>query len=104
MIKIKIKQAESDCLIEVHGHAGYAPKGSDIVCSAISVLYQTMVLTFEKDKTCRCEHIRSNDGLEHVRLYDMQREGIGTLQSFIYGCEEIATAYPDYVNVDDELT
>jgi uncharacterized protein YsxB (DUF464 family) len=42
VIRIKIKQTESDCLIEVHGHAHYASIGKDIVCSAISVLFLTL--------------------------------------------------------------
>lgn len=42
MVKIKIKQAEKDCIIEIQGHANYAQKGQDIVCSAISTLYQTL--------------------------------------------------------------
>lgn len=48
MIKIKIKQTESDCLIEVHGHARYAPIGKDIVCSAISVLFLTLANSIDE--------------------------------------------------------
>ena len=29
---------------EVHGHAGFAPEGGDIVCSAVSALTQTTAL------------------------------------------------------------
>ena len=50
------------------------------------------------------KHIRSNDGFEHVLIDIVTQEGFGAIMAFITGCEEIATAYPDYVSVDDELT
>ncbi|UNT92234.1 ribosomal-processing cysteine protease Prp [Allobaculum sp. Allo2] len=28
--------------IQIKGHAGYAPAGSDIVCAAVSILYETL--------------------------------------------------------------
>ncbi len=42
MIKIHVREREDSSVITVQGHANYAPKGSDIVCSAISTLYQTL--------------------------------------------------------------
>ena len=32
------------CGLEVRGHSGYAEKGEDIVCSAVSVLVQTLYI------------------------------------------------------------
>ena len=103
MIHITIKYDEWFD-IQIEGHAGYAEKGKDIVCAAVSALYQTMVHTIQTRQYGELKHIRSNDGFEHVLIDNVTQEGFGAIMAFIAGCEEIATAYPDYVNVDDELT
>lgn len=89
--------------IQIEGHAGYAEKGKDIVCAAVSTLYQTMVQTIQTRSYGNLNHIRSNDGFEHIIIRDITQEGFGAIMAFITGCEEIATAYPDYVSVDDKL-
>ena len=38
MIQIKVNNYS----VEVNGHAGYMPRGSDIVCAGVSALYQTL--------------------------------------------------------------
>lgn len=102
MIHITIKYDEWFD-IQIEGHAGYAEKGKDIVCAAVSTLYQTMVQTIQTRQYGELKHIRSNDGFEHVLIDTVTQEGFGAIMAFITGCEEIATAYPDYVSVDDEL-
>lgn len=102
MIHITIKYDEWFD-IQIEGHAGYAPKGKDIVCAAVSALYQTLVQTIQTRHYGELKHIRSNDGFEHVLIDAVTEEGVGAIMAFITGCEEIATAYPDYVSVDDEL-
>jgi len=36
------------CAIEIHGHAGYAEKGKDIVCAGVSTLYGTLVAELDE--------------------------------------------------------
>lgn len=103
MIHITIKYDEWFD-IQIEGHAGYAEKGKDIVCAAVSTLYQTMAQTIQTRSYGEMKHVRSNDGFEHIIIRDVTQEGFGAVMAFITGCEEIATAYPDYVSVDDELT
>ena len=38
MIIVKVK----DSSVEVSGHAGHSPIGTDIVCAGVSALYQTL--------------------------------------------------------------
>lgn len=38
MIQVKVNNYS----VEVNGHAGYMPHGSDIVCAGVSALYQTL--------------------------------------------------------------
>lgn len=103
MIHITIKYDEWFD-IQIEGHAGYAPKGSDIVCAAVSTLYQTMVQTIQTRSYGEMKHIRSNDGFEHVRIHDVAREGLGVITAFVIGCEAVSKAYPVYVTVHNELT
>ncbi len=49
MIKIKIKRKDDKISsIEAKGHACSAPHGKDIVCSAVSVLFETVGLALEE--------------------------------------------------------
>ncbi|MDX8417915.1 ribosomal-processing cysteine protease Prp [Absicoccus intestinalis] len=103
MIHITIKYDEWFD-IQIEGHAGYAPKGKDIVCAAVSALYQTLVQTIQTRHYGELKHIRSNDGFEHVLIDAVTEEGVGAIMAFITGCEEIASIYQDHVRVDNELT
>lgn len=51
MIIVKVKGSS----VEVSGHAGHSPIGTDIVCAGISALYQTLV---ESAMGIPTEHIR----------------------------------------------
>lgn len=84
--------------IKIQGHAGYAQKGSDIICAAISVLYQSLVETFEEYRYFGdLRIIRSSDGFEHIRIYDISDNGMGSLRTFCMGCRSISEYYPNYV-------
>lgn len=103
MIQIEINYDDAFD-IQIQGHAGYAEKGKDIVCASISTLYQTLMMSFENDGYGTLDHIRSNDGFEHVRIHDVAREGLGVITAFVIGCEAVSKAYPVYVTVHNELT
>jgi uncharacterized protein YsxB (DUF464 family) len=103
MIQIEINYDDAFD-IQIQGHAGYAEKGKDIVCAAISTLYQTLMISFENNGYGTLDHIRSNDGFEHVRIHDVVREGLGVITAFVIGCEAVSKEYPVYVAVHNELT
>ena len=49
MIKIAFYSKDNSYIgIQIAGHAGYAPSGKDIVCSAVSSLYISTVNAIEK--------------------------------------------------------
>ena len=56
MIHITIKYDEWFD-IQIEGHAGYAEKGKDIVCAAVSALYQTLVHTIQTRQYGELKHI-----------------------------------------------
>ena len=47
MTKIRYSIEDGHINIDISGHAGYAPAGFDIVCSAISAVTQTALLGLE---------------------------------------------------------
>lgn len=46
MIHIKINTVGETKSIEISGHAGYAGHGYDIVCAAVSTVFQVAILGF----------------------------------------------------------
>ena len=99
MVKINIKQAETDCLFDFPGLANYAQKGQDIVCSAISTLYQTLRLSIGR--------ISNADSFEENRIDDVIcciedcDDTIDTLiTNFLIGCKAVSEAYPENIRID----
>jgi len=45
-----IKVTRKDYSLTVEGHAGYADKGMDIVCSAASILFYTLCVSLSRRK------------------------------------------------------
>lgn len=80
MVKILYIHTGTGFLIQTEGHAGAAPKGEDLVCSAVSILLYTAAQ--------RC--------LEHYSEEQLQQWPITELES---GCNRIAAdARKDCVN------
>lgn len=47
MITIIYDEKENDMILQASGHAGFAPKGQDIVCAAVSYLMQTLAYSVD---------------------------------------------------------
>lgn len=82
--------------IRISGHAGYAPAGSDIVCAAVSVLYETLKKVLKDDVT-----VQESDGCTVLTL---KRDLTGTkeesyLNFFLSGIQGITQAYPKHVQL-----
>ena len=43
MIKIHVREREDSSVITVQGHARFAPKGSEIVCSVITICIRSYI-------------------------------------------------------------
>lgn len=82
MIHIKIR----DNSITTTGHANYAEHGKDIVCSAVSILVQTLALrgTLEKLKG------------DIVIVWCDDKQALNLISD---GLKQVASAYPQYVEV-----
>ena len=51
MIQVTYNEVGDEMILRAEGHAGYAEKGKDIVCAAVSVLMQTLACSVDADNT-----------------------------------------------------
>ena len=84
--------------ITVSGHAGYAEKGKDIVCSAVSILEQTLLRSLET-LTVDEVQIARGYGYTDIRFKNLSKEGKLLADSFFVGISDIAVKYPDFVKI-----
>lgn len=49
---VEITYIPSEFTVDIKGHAEYAEKGKDIVCSAVSCLFLTLAEALDKSKEC----------------------------------------------------
>ncbi len=94
MIKIR----EYPTGITVSGHARYGPYGQDKVCSAISSLLQTFILSVNE---LTGNYIKSDlrQGNAVIEYKDLDEQAQLLLESFFIGVNGIASAYPDHVTL-----
>lgn len=84
--------------ITVLGHSGYAEEGKDIVCSAVSALFQTLVFSIEEltEDSVRYEIQPGNSIAEYGNLSE---KGRLLVDSFLLGIETMMNGYPDYIRM-----
>ncbi|WP_455015267.1 ribosomal-processing cysteine protease Prp [Mogibacterium diversum] len=95
MIHVKVNNYS----VEVNGHAGYMPHGSDIVCAGVSALYQTLEQS-AKELTDSDYKTSSEAGYGRIcPIGEVSNEYKLLVSSFLIGVNGIASSYPDYVKV-----
>ena len=78
------------------GHAGYAVEGSDVVCSAISMLIQTLIAYLETDE-CECKYtMRTGHVWSYAKGYDA-KIAFGVIMT---GFWLLSQTYPEHVSID----
>ena len=89
--------------ITMKGHAGFAEKGKDIVCGAVSVLAHTFIHSLSK--LCTEElGVRIASGNMEITYKDLSQRAQLLLSSFLIGVTDVADTYPDYVKVIADLS
>jgi len=81
--------------VTVHGHAGYAPKGEDIVCAAVSALIYTLVAYLNRTENTAEVVIRPG----YVTAAAMEQSP--ALAVVRCGLEQVAANYPRCVEISD---
>ena len=84
--------------IRIHGHAGYAPRGQDIVCAAVTALVQTLIKSFESFTTDKITY-EISDGRADIHFGNLTEAGRLLVDSFFVGICMIADEFGDYIKI-----
>lgn len=84
--------------LTVDGHAGYAKKGNDIVCAAVSMLAQNLVNSLDMltDDEVIC-HMQN--GHMDIQWKDLSERGRLLVDSFFVGMDALQNTYADHVKI-----
>ncbi len=92
--------------IESTGHSGQAEKGSDIVCAAVSVLMQSLILGIVKVAHVKNVDLQIDDSVPLMRVtwpkYESKRLSLLT-KTTAESLKVIASDNPKYVKVISEV-
>ncbi|WP_338824958.1 hypothetical protein MHOCP_05220 [Moorella humiferrea] len=106
MIKIVFWQDKDGSLfgLTVTGHAGFRPKGEDIVCAAVSALAQTAVLSL-REQLEEEPVVTLREGFLECRLAQGlspagRKKAQIILKTIAAGLRAIAEDYGDYVAIE----
>lgn len=93
-----INISSSKGCISINGHAGYDVQGKDIVCAAVSVLAQNLILSIDALTEDKIKYNISAGKLDiHFRKLSDRAQVL--VASFFIGIEAIANEYPQYVKL-----
>lgn len=90
--------------ITINGHAHYAKPGNDIVCAAVSVLVQNLIVSTYKLTGYEMEVTEKDGCISAIKYRDirhMTETERALINSFIIGVEMIAEAYPENVKLNN---
>lgn len=80
----------------IFGHANFAPKGKDIVCSAVSSITQTALLGL-KELLKKDIEFEQDNGLLRVQINNPDKDSNLVLETMLLGLKEIEKIYPKNV-------
>lgn len=82
MINIIYNEAGQDMVLRAEGHAGYAPKGQDIVCAAVSTLMQSLAYSVDSG-TVTCDPggdnilcVQTSRSLDTLAKFELVMDGL----------------------------
>lgn len=86
--------------ISVKGHAGYAPQGYDIVCSAVSALTQNLIHSIWEltNDLIKCD---VSPGMVEIKFGNLSERSKLLIDSFFVGISKVAEEYPDNVKLTE---
>ena len=84
--------------ISIIGHANYAEPGKDIVCAAVSILAQNLMLSIEELTADKIQY-SMQPGTVCIKFRDLSEQAQLLIDSFFIGVKAIAEAYPENVKI-----
>lgn len=86
---------------EIKGHAGYCEYGSDIVCAAVSILTQSLILGLNKILKIDCT-VKTEEGYALCELKELSVESIAMLDTFKLAMNILQEQFSDYIRIEEE--
>ena len=99
MIEVTYNEVGAEMILRAEGHAGYAEKGKDIVCAAVSVLMQTLA--------CSVGTCMGNDGKGFSVVCKKSNNNIAKFELVTDGLVLLQREYPEnvrYINATERKT
>lgn len=106
MITVRIERCREGrgvAAFTVEGHAGWAPRGRDIVCAGVSALTQAALLGLEEYLALNPE-VRVKEGFLYCRLRgaeERMREAQAVLATMELGLRAMAREYPQSIKIEE---
>ncbi len=104
---IVIKEKQTIKTIEATGHSGYAEEGSDIVCSAVSTLMETLANGLTEVVKAKVE-VKVDESIPHlsVTLAEVDTEKCKyaqiLMQSTLLGIKGVADGYKKFIKIKEK--
>ena len=108
MTKIRFWELNDGLGFSCEGHAGYAPKGRDIVCAGVSALCAALVRRLEEMSLTGMAHLtrfEAADGELNLEVCTEDGDKMSelllraTFDTVMAGLNALEEAYPDYVYI-----
>lgn len=103
---IELSYSEGAFSLRVRGHAGYAPRGQDIVCAAVSALCAALEAALSEREEYRAEIKRRAGAAEFSVRCDPEAEAAESCRALMraaaLGIGQISRSYPQCVKCSME--
>lgn len=84
--------------LRVSGHAGYAERGKDVVCEAVTSQVQTLTASIEQLAHDKPAFLLSS-GFYELSLEELGDKSLFLVSAFMVGMRLLQDGYPAYVKV-----
>lgn len=110
MIRFSVQDREGIFTVAVQGHAGYAPRGQDIVCAAASALVNAAALgaeaLWERGALKMPPEIRLREGRGKIAVAPApgrEREAEAWFMTIAPGLMALEGSYPEYLENTERM-
>ncbi len=108
MIAVSVGLSPDNLVRDLHctGHAGFAIKGSDIVCAAFTLMLRTFVRTCESSPEARFRVLVDSEGEFKLQLDEAPRNDSfkGVCWFFLRGLDDLSRDFPRQITISYQET
>ena len=101
MTQISISKKSNRYKVAIDGHAGFARRGEDIVCAAVSMLYYALLGTVENDRAVSFIKSTHENGFATLSFIGGVNSP-GAFEMAKEGFMQLTRTYPKFVSLIEE--